>query len=642
MKRAFRDHFNRELALLKQRASEFAQDYPGLADRLGGLLEENLDPTVAGLLEGSAFLAARVQLKMQEEFRTLTREYLDQVFPGALAQTPSVMMVQARLPDDLAVLENGMRFKPRDYLDARFLDADKRVACRFSLAAPLELWPIELSQAVYHGSPGPVGALGQEIAEGTKAGLVLTLNRLNEAAPNAKAVHFSGLIMDELTIHLNGLLGDAVAIYEQILCGVVRLSLRWLNAQGDPVFARMDKGCIEQIGFRPTERLFPDGGRIFSGFAMLRELFVFPQKFLGFRLTGLAKHLAAVRTDQLQLVLEFSSANPRLSQRLEVKNFVLHAAPAVNLFEEISSQVRIDNKHHEYVVTPNSSPMTHYELHDVKEVWAFFSGRQDKVRVYPLYARPPGVKNPHQLLYFASRRRPRRMTLQEKRHGASRYRYRGTETFITIHEPPGEDKVRRLQVRAMCSNRHLPEYLPIAQGVDGFHFCEDQRIALNCIAGPTPPRDSLVDLETGNNHRGGEGDMYWRLVSYLSLAKSGIDGPDPEETAAALRELLGLFADLSHSPTALQVAGLQRVETRPVTRTMAHPDGFHPARGLEVTLTFDEDEFEGSGVILFGAVIDRFLAEHAAINSFSQTIIRSVQRGQIKVFPPRSGKGPIL
>lgn len=641
MKRAFRDSYNRELALLKERATEFAQEYPGLADRLGGLLEENLDPTVAGLLEGSAFLAARVQLKIQEEFRAFTREYLEQVFPDALAPTPSVMMVQATLPEDPAALEEGLHFNRGEYLDARFMDADKRVSCRFSLAAPLTLWPIALTGAVYHGSAGPIGALGQEIADGTKAGLVLELGRVGETG-TAEVGPISDLSIDELKLHFNGPLAEAAALYEQVHCGLARVSLRWLNAQGDPVFSRLPPGSVEQVGFDPDERLFPHNDRLFDGFALLRELFVFPRKFLGLRLTGLAQRLRSVGANRMQIVFEFETVQPRLAQRLEQKHVLLHAAPAVNLFEEISSQVRIDRKQHEYVVTPNSSPMTHYELHGLTEVWAYYSGHQNKVRVHPLYARPPGGEDPRQVLYFTARRKPRRMTLQERRYGASRYRYRGTETFIALYEPPGGDRVQRLQVRAMCSNRHLPEYLPIAQGKDDFYFCEDQTILLSCVAGPTPPRDSLADLESGSHHRTEAGDVYWRLISYLSLSKQGIDGPDTTATAAALREVLSLFADLSDSITEQQISGIEKVETRPVTRTISHPDGYHTARGLEVTVTFDEDEFEGSGIVLFGAVIDRFLAEHSAINSFTQCVVRSVQRGQIKVFPPRSGKGPIL
>lgn len=642
MKRAFRDNYNRELALLKERAREFAQDYPGLADRLGGLLEENLDPTVAGLLEGSAFLAARVQLKMQEEFRTFTHEYLEQIFPDALAPTPSVMLVQARLPDDLTTLDEGLHFARGEYMDARYVDTDKRVTCRFSLAAPLTLWPVSLTGAVYHGSAGPVGALGQEIANGTKAGLVLDLTRDSENGRAAGEGEFSRLPMDALTLHFSGPMDQATALYEQMLCKTLRVSLRWQNARGDAVFSRLPQACIEQVGFHSDERLFPHQERQFDGFALLREYFVFPRKFLGIRLVGLTNHLRLVKSAQMQIVFEFDTPNPRLVNQIDPNHIALNAAPAVNLFDEISSQVRLDRKRHEFVVTPNSSPMTHYELHGIREVWGFYAGHQTKVQVHHLYAMPPDGQNPRQVLYFTSRRKPRRMTLQERRYGASRYRYRGSETFVSIYEPPGSEPVQRLQVRAICSNRHLPEYLPIAQGKDDFTFCENQTVQLRCIAGPTPPRESIADLETSTNHRTSAGDVYWRLISYLSLSKFGIDSPDPKAAAAAIREMLGLFADLSDSVLERQIIGLQKVATRPVTRTLAHPDGYHTARGLEVTLTFDEDEFEGSGITLLGAVLDRFLAEHVAINSFTQTVLASVQRGQILSFPPRSGMGPIL
>ena len=110
MRKAFRDKYNQELSLLYERAAEFASEYPGLADRLGGLLRENTDPAVAGLLEGTAFLAARVQLKLDEEFRGFTEELLEQIFPDALAPMPSMMLVQGNPPVDNKDLDEGMHF----------------------------------------------------------------------------------------------------------------------------------------------------------------------------------------------------------------------------------------------------------------------------------------------------------------------------------------------------------------------------------------------------------------------------------------------------------------------------------------------------------------------------------------------------
>lgn len=642
MKRAFREAYNRELALLKERAADFAQEYPGLADRLGGLLEDNLDPTVGGLLEGSAFLAARVQEKMEEEFKTFTHELLDQVFPDALAPTPSAMLVKAGVPYDNSEVAQGVRFAEGEYLDARFMDADKRVSCRFSLAAPLTIWPINLTGAKYHGAAGPIGALGQEIAQGTKAGLVLDFERIGPSGKPEEDLAYDDLALDTLNLHLIGPAADAVALYEQVFCDVTRVSLRWQNAQGDAVFSTLPNDCLEQIGFDDDERLFPHNTRLFEGFALLREYFVFPRKFMGLRIKGLKDRLKRVHGHNVQIIFEFDTANRGLASRFEVEHIALHTAPAVNLFEEMSSQVRIDRKHHEFVVTPNSTPVTHYEIHGIKDVWAFYVGHQNKVPVHALYALPPDGKDPRQVLYFTSRRKPRRLTSQERRFGTSKYRYRGTETFISIYTPPGEEAVQRLQVITLCSNRHLPEYLPIAQSKNDFFFCEDQTVTMGCVAGPTPPRDSLADLEGDAAHRTVSGEVYWRLVSHLSLNHFAIESRDGREAAGAMREMLSLFADLSDNVSEAQIAGLQKVETRPVARTIQHVDGFHTARGLEVTLTFDEEEFEGSGVILLGAIIDRFLAEYAAMNSFTQTIIRTVQRGAIKTFPPRSGSGPLL
>src|SRR3569832_2788646 len=98
MNREFLDLYNRELQLLNEQAREFAEEYPGIAERLGGILEDRVEPMVGGLLEGAAFLAARVQLKLKHEFPEFTGNLLEQLVPHFLAPTPSAMLVSARPP----------------------------------------------------------------------------------------------------------------------------------------------------------------------------------------------------------------------------------------------------------------------------------------------------------------------------------------------------------------------------------------------------------------------------------------------------------------------------------------------------------------------------------------------------------------
>ena len=122
MNRAFLEAYNRELALLYEGAKEFAEDFPGIAERLGGLTQDNLDPAVAGLLEGAAFMAARVQLKLDTEFETFTAEILDQLLPNFMAPTPSALLVQAEpvyADDELAAMLIGISGFPAGSVSVR-------------------------------------------------------------------------------------------------------------------------------------------------------------------------------------------------------------------------------------------------------------------------------------------------------------------------------------------------------------------------------------------------------------------------------------------------------------------------------------------------------------------------------------------
>ena len=64
---------------------------------------------------------------------------------------------------------------------------------------------------------------------------------------------------------------------------------RYLDEFGDPVVIPAPPDCLLQTGFDDADALLPDDNRIFRGFDFLREYFMFPRKFLGFKLTKLDK-----------------------------------------------------------------------------------------------------------------------------------------------------------------------------------------------------------------------------------------------------------------------------------------------------------------------------------------------------------------
>jgi type VI secretion system protein ImpG len=238
--------------------------------------------------------------------------------------------------------------------------------------------------------------------------------------------------------------------------------------------------------------------------------------------------------------------------------------------------------------------------------------------------------------YYTVQRQPRLLSAQQRAHGA-RSSYVGSEVFLSLvdsDEGPYRSDLRQLAVETLCTNRDLPLHLSLGQGRSDFNVDSGAPVAsVRCLAGPTPPVASHA-----------HGDTSWRLISHLSLNYLSLvdTAGAPGDSGAALRELLSLYADLGDSGSRKQIGGIRETSCTGVTRALpvAGPTTF--GRGLEIGITCNEAAFEGSGVFLFGAVLERFFSKHVSINSFTETVLRTVQRGEIMRWRPRPGRRKII
>ena len=176
---------------------------------------------------------------------------------------------------------------------------------------------------------------------------------------------------------------------------------------------------------------------------------------------------------------------------------------------------------------------------------------------------------------------------------------------------PAQPVHRELTVTALCSNLGAAE-----QVTPGAVFSLDAARA-DCLSRATPQGKPPLDSAA-----------LWRLVSLLSLNHAPL-------SLESLRDELRILSD---GTAVRQILGLCAVSVAPVVRRIG-PDAWRGfCRGREVTLTFDEDAFVGGSAFLFGAVLNRYLAQRAAINSFIQVAIKSLQReGVWKKWAPMSG-----
>jgi type VI secretion system protein ImpG len=226
------------------------------------------------------------------------------------------------------------------------------------------------------------------------------------------------------------------------------------------------------------------------------------------------------------------------------------------------------------------------------------------------------------------------MSSREKQRGR-RSNYGGSEVFLSIVDSkaaPFRSDLRQLAVKTLCTNRDLPIQMGIGRDETDFHLdISTPVISVRCVSGPTPPHPSYA-----------EGETNWRIISHLCLNYlSLVDSPDGNG-AAAIRDLLRLYGNTNDLQIHKQIEGVLSVSSRPVRRRIS--DGGHIAfvRGLEIALTFDEAAYEGTGVFLLGAVMDVFFSKYVSINSFTETVIKTKERGEIMRWPTKSGTRHIL
>ena len=150
-------HYNQELQHLREMGAEFAIQFPKIASRLriDGL--EVSDPYVERLLEGFAFLTARVQLKLEAEFPRFAQRLVEILYPQFLRPMPS--MVIARLNPTLTdgSLASGVKIERCSELRSQAGRAGP-TECRFKTAHEVTLWPLEIIEAEYfsHASNVPL------------------------------------------------------------------------------------------------------------------------------------------------------------------------------------------------------------------------------------------------------------------------------------------------------------------------------------------------------------------------------------------------------------------------------------------------------------------------------------------------------
>lgn len=603
-------YYEKELAYLRQQGARFSEENPKIAGRLGISNDVIEDPHVSRLIEGVAYLNAKLHKKLDDDFSEISDALLDVVYPHYQRPIPSCSIIQFSPHEEQ--LQASYKIPARTILETPQFQGEK---CCFTTVYETELLPIKLVSAQMLGRP--FATPGANEVRGANSVIHLRLKTFDNT------IKLCDLLPDQLRFFLKGQDQHINPLYELIFNESVAVVLATSSDDKKPIYR--NNNVIKSVGFLEEDGLFPYPENSFNGYRLLTEFFTFPDKFKFLDITGISENLHDYE-EELNIYIYIKNSSTELERHLSAANFVMGCTPAVNLFPYQAEPIHVDHKTNEYPVIPDLRRPTGYEVYSIDEVIGLSpDGRRHE---FPkLY----GLKHRHidktKQAYWAMNRR-------HAKQGVG-IRDEATDVYITLVDlnlDPNLPQDKTLLLKTTCSNRNLPEKLPfnseqpILQCVEGAPPCK----RIKCLTQPTrslrPPM--------GNGAR-------WKLISHLNLNQLSLMGTD--DALEALKELLRLY-DFKDSPaTRAIIDSLVGLFVRPASAPITIEGKVAMCRGTEINITIDDSQLSGSSSYLFVTILEHFFALYGSINSFTRLVAkRKNKEGFLKLCSPRSGEKVIL
>jgi type VI secretion system protein ImpG len=605
-------YYEQELTYLRKLAVQFSEQYPKIASRLQLEPDKCEDPHVERILEGFAFLAARIHLKIDDEFPEISEAMMGVVYPQFVRPIPSMSIVAFQFDHDRGKLMTGFPIARGSTLYSRPVYG---VPCKFRTCYDTMIWPLSVTAAEWKAPD----RLRPPISGTNCTAAVRVELRC------AQDVQLPKLALDSLRFYLNGESGVVNTLYELLCANLVKIVVRDPTANSKVRPVSLPARALRAVGFEEDEGMLPYSSQSFLGYRLLQEYFTFPQKFFFLDVSGLEAVWAAGFKDRAEIVFLISDFEPDYQQRLELgineRTFRLGCSPVINLFEQTAEPILLTQRKYEYPVVADVRRPNAIEVYSVDGVGILNPETREIIEFQPFYSfRHSGQTQKREAFWLATRRP------SERPHDE------GTEVYLSLCDlsrRPVHPESDALTVRTTCTNRDLPSRLQFGQEEGDFEL--DGNASLKSIVALHKPT-SPIRPPMGKA-------VMWRLISQLSLNHLSL----VEGGRHALQQILQLYNFTDSVSSRKVIEGVLDVQSERHFARVVSSSEIAFARGTRVTLTLDEDQFVGHGVYLFASMIEQFLGLYCSLNSFNQLAVFTKQRKEVlKEWPPRAGRKVLM
>ncbi|MCP5141724.1 MAG: type VI secretion system baseplate subunit TssF [Gammaproteobacteria bacterium] len=603
-----RSYFQRELRGLRDDATRFAADHPGIARELGLARGQSRDPQVELLMQSFAYLTGRLNFRLDEDRGLIPNLLLGLLYPHLQAPIPPMAVARIDVKPDGANFVEGWTLKrDRQIYATATVPGGAEVNCRLRTVYDTPLLPLRVN-SVDLAPANEFGLLAQQ--GGTRerpAQSVLRVEVVREGDEDIKNLNLSSL-----RFHIHGDDRNAYALYELLAQHCTGVAVR---AGKDSPARLLGADAIRWLGFDADEVALPASPQTHPGFRLIQEYFAFREKFLFFEVSGLDARDTEGRLQLLFLIDKASSAD--IVVRRDA--LMLNCVPLINLYPQRIEPLRLDQREYEYRLVGDASRHRFCEIHTVQELAALQpDGSERELAPYFAAARYDQLVA-HDYFYL-----PRR-TLSPLPSVP------GTELYLSfldlklcLGKPPGDAIVGR----ALCTNRRLAEHLGPSDALELEGAGPVNGIRL--LGKPSPHRSPHV-----------LGNEPWALLAQLS--PNFLSLSDHVDSLGALKRMLNLHCDTDVPANTREIDALQSLHCHPTVKRLGGAGAWRGlTRGLGLKLTVNDKAFDAGSALLLGEVLHRFFALFAAINSFTTLSLEGNNQGVTKQWPPTVGDRIVL
>lgn len=611
MRGEFVERYKNELEYVRKKLKEFRDLHPEVSEALE--IEEGgstRDPHVELIIQALAFLNARTQLRLDDDFPELTRSVLSTICPNHLSPIPSMAVAQFSI--DRNAGGRTIAFKIPRSTAVEVADVKSR-PCQYRTTCDLDLWPFAIESATL-GVPGPGWIEDPDVLD-TQSKLDITLRCFLSDATFAKMSPTS------LRFFINPEQRRSFAfdLHRAVLNHTIAVYL----SDGDraKVRRKLDLAQLRQVGFERNESILPDEPHYFHGYRLLSEYFAFPEKFLFFEIVGLEPSHWAEMGSRVTLSFALEKSFESLQRHVQKSSLVVGAVPVVSLFSHTANSIVDTGKKHRYPVTPDARYGDHIEIYRIENVTAITD--DGLMRQYqPFFSFGNDRRAVQNKAFWHATREPRLDLDSVDEHFV---------TFVDLDFQPDRAVRQRVTVSTtahnIIDNESFKGVALEAKMLDG----AAKQLVESVFLIVSPKKTLRTSSGRSAN---------WKLISHLvtNHLPFGDEGGSPE----VMKEILSLY-DLANNGRPL-INALKKITARRGTARISLDGETGFVRGNDIEVLMDDREISEYGVYLFGCILDRFFGFYSGPNSFTRLEVRldrpntGEKTELLHRWPPRAGK----